>query len=87
MTAALAPLLSAFMGLGPMEWMIIGIVAMLLFGKRLPEAGSALDKWATTEGGSQRKFWFLGALLLTALVWLIIFGLLLLPILDSPAAW
>ena len=29
---------------GPMEMMIIGIVAVLLFGKRLPEVGRSLGK-------------------------------------------
>ena len=31
-------------GLGPMEMMIIGILAVLLFGKRLPEVGRSLGK-------------------------------------------
>jgi hypothetical protein len=87
MTAVLAALPLAFMGIGPMEWIIIGIVAMLLFGKRLPEAGRSLHQWATNEGGNQRDLWFFVGLLLTALVWLMIFGLLLLAIVDLPAAW
>ncbi len=31
-------------GLGPMEMMIVGIIAVLLFGKRLPEVGRSLGK-------------------------------------------
>jgi sec-independent protein translocase protein TatA len=33
-----------FGGIGPMEMMIVGIVAVLLFGKRLPEVGRSLGK-------------------------------------------
>ncbi len=29
---------------GPFEWVVIGIVAVLLFGKRLPEVGHQLGK-------------------------------------------
>jgi sec-independent protein translocase protein TatA len=31
-------------GLGPMELMIVGVVAVLLFGKRLPEIGRSMGK-------------------------------------------
>ena len=31
-------------GLGPMEMMIVGVIAVLLFGKRLPEVGRSLGK-------------------------------------------
>ncbi len=31
-------------GLGPMEMLIIGVIAVLLFGKRLPEVGRSLGK-------------------------------------------
>ena len=33
-----------FGGIGPMEMVIVGIVAVLLFGKRLPEVGRSLGK-------------------------------------------
>lgn len=36
--------LLAFFSPGPMEMLIIGIVAVLLFGKRLPEVGRSLGK-------------------------------------------
>lgn len=31
-------------GLGPMEMLIVGIIAVLLFGKRLPEVGRSLGR-------------------------------------------
>src|SRR4051812_21922375 len=31
-------------GLGPMEMAIVGVIAILLFGKRLPEVGRSLGK-------------------------------------------
>jgi sec-independent protein translocase protein TatA len=31
-------------GLGPMELAIVGVIAVLLFGKRLPEVGRSLGK-------------------------------------------
>lgn len=34
----------AVFGIGPMEMAIVGIVAVLLFGKRLPEVGRSLGK-------------------------------------------
>jgi sec-independent protein translocase protein TatA len=34
----------AFFSPGPMEMVIIGIIAVLLFGKRLPEVGRSLGK-------------------------------------------
>jgi sec-independent protein translocase protein TatA len=33
-----------FGGIGPMEMIIVGVVAVLLFGKRLPEVGRSLGK-------------------------------------------
>ena len=42
MTALCLPL--AFISPGPMEMLIIGVVAVLLFGKRLPEVGRSLGK-------------------------------------------
>jgi sec-independent protein translocase protein TatA len=36
--------LFAFFSPGPMEMLIIGIIAVLLFGKRLPEVGRSLGK-------------------------------------------
>ena len=37
--------LFAFIGMpGPMEMLIIGVIAVLLFGKRLPEVGRSLGK-------------------------------------------
>ncbi len=38
------PSLMAFFTPGPMEMLIIGIIAVLLFGKRLPEVGRSLGK-------------------------------------------
>ncbi|MGC4003506.1 MAG: twin-arginine translocase TatA/TatE family subunit [Pirellulales bacterium] len=34
-------------GLSPMEMMVIGVIAVLLFGKRLPEVGRSLGKGMT----------------------------------------
>ncbi|MEO8496534.1 MAG: twin-arginine translocase TatA/TatE family subunit [Planctomycetota bacterium] len=39
----LAPLV-AFMGMGMQELMIVGVVAVLLFGKRLPEVAKSLGQ-------------------------------------------
>jgi sec-independent protein translocase protein TatA len=36
--------LFAFFGLDPIHWVIIGVVGILLFGKRLPEVGRSLGK-------------------------------------------
>ncbi len=36
-----------FGGVGPMEMAIIGIIAVLLFGKRLPEVGRSLGRGLT----------------------------------------
>jgi sec-independent protein translocase protein TatA len=33
-----------FGGIGPMEMLIVGTIAVLLFGKRLPEVGRSLGK-------------------------------------------
>jgi sec-independent protein translocase protein TatA len=33
-----------FPGVGPMEMMVIGIIALLLFGKKLPEVARSLGK-------------------------------------------
>ena len=40
------PLLAFFpgMGIGPMEMMIVGVIALLLFGKRLPEVARSMGK-------------------------------------------
>ena len=38
------PLFAFFGAPGPMEMLIIGVVAVLLFGKRLPEVGRSLGK-------------------------------------------
>lgn len=35
------------MGIGPMELLIVGIIALLLFGKRLPEVARSLGKGIT----------------------------------------
>jgi sec-independent protein translocase protein TatA len=43
-TAFLSQLPLAFMGIGPTEMIIVGVVAVLLFGKRLPEVGRSLGK-------------------------------------------
>jgi len=37
-------LLLAFFSPGPMEMLILGVIAVLLFGKRLPEVGRSLGK-------------------------------------------
>jgi len=29
---------------GPFEWMVIGVIALLFFGRRLPEVGRSLGK-------------------------------------------
>ena len=35
----------AFLGnIGPVQWVIIGVVGLLIFGKRLPEVGKSLGK-------------------------------------------
>ncbi|NLF30765.1 MAG: twin-arginine translocase TatA/TatE family subunit [Planctomycetes bacterium] len=34
----------AFPSWGPMEWVVIGLVAVLLFGRRLPEVGRNLGR-------------------------------------------
>jgi sec-independent protein translocase protein TatA len=44
MTTCIACLPLAIMGIGPTEMIIVGIVAVLLFGKRLPEVGRSLGK-------------------------------------------
>ena len=35
------------LGIGPMEMVIVGIIALLLFGKRLPEVARSLGKGIT----------------------------------------
>jgi len=44
MTVSLPVVLAFLPGIGPMEMVIVGIVAVLLFGKRLPEVGRSLGK-------------------------------------------
>ena len=36
--------LFAFFNIGPMEWIILAIIGVLLFGRRLPEVGRYLGK-------------------------------------------
>jgi len=36
--------LANLLGLDPMNWLFIGLIALLLFGKRLPEVGKSLGK-------------------------------------------
>lgn len=38
------PYILGFWAPGPFEWVVIGIVAVLLFGKRLPEVGRQLGQ-------------------------------------------
>lgn len=38
------PYILGFWAPGPLEWVVIGIVAVLLFGKRLPEVGRQLGQ-------------------------------------------
>jgi sec-independent protein translocase protein TatA len=38
------PELANILGMFPEQWVLIGIVALLLFGKRLPEVGRSLGK-------------------------------------------
>lgn len=37
-------MLGFIQNIGPMEWVVILIIALLLFGKRLPEVGKSLGK-------------------------------------------
>jgi len=46
MATPIPSVLFAF-GLGPMEMMIVGVIAVLLFGKRLPEVARSLGKGVT----------------------------------------
>lgn len=34
-------------GIGPMEMLVVGVIALLLFGKRLPEVARGLGKSVT----------------------------------------
>jgi sec-independent protein translocase protein TatA len=43
-TVALQALPLAFFGMGPMEMIIVGVIAVLLFGSRLPEVARSLGK-------------------------------------------
>jgi sec-independent protein translocase protein TatA len=38
------PVLANILGVFPEQWLLIGLVALLLFGKRLPEVGRSLGK-------------------------------------------
>jgi sec-independent protein translocase protein TatA len=38
------PVLAFFPSLGPPEMIVVGVIAVLLFGKRLPEVGRSLGK-------------------------------------------
>ena len=38
------PVFAFLGGIGPMEMMIVGVIALLLFGKRLPEVARSLGK-------------------------------------------
>jgi sec-independent protein translocase protein TatA len=40
----MAPVLAFFPSLGPPEMIVVGVIAVLLFGKRLPEVGRSLGK-------------------------------------------
>ncbi|MBN1394145.1 MAG: twin-arginine translocase TatA/TatE family subunit [Pirellulales bacterium] len=42
------PSLFAVFGLGPVSVVIIGLLAVLLFGERLPEIAKTVGKWFTT---------------------------------------
>ncbi len=46
MTAA-TPILGFIGGVGPTEMIVVGIIAVLLFGKRLPEVGRSLGRGLT----------------------------------------
>jgi sec-independent protein translocase protein TatA len=39
--------LFAILGIGPMEMVIVGVIAVLLFGKRVPEVARSLGKGVT----------------------------------------
>ena len=41
------PVFAFIGGIGPMEMMIVGVIALLLFGKRLPEVARSLGKGVT----------------------------------------
>lgn len=41
-----SPLFAVF-GIGPMEMVIVGVIAVLLFGKRVPEVARSLGKGVT----------------------------------------
>ena len=41
-------------GLGPMELAIVGIIAVLLFGKRLPEVGRSSARARRIQEGDER---------------------------------
>ncbi|MEM8496009.1 MAG: twin-arginine translocase TatA/TatE family subunit [Planctomycetota bacterium] len=39
-----APTLAFIGSIGPMQWVIIGVLALLIFGKRLPQVGKSLGQ-------------------------------------------
>ena len=40
----IGPLLLAFGGFSPLHWLVVGVVALLLFGNRLPEVARSLGR-------------------------------------------
>jgi sec-independent protein translocase protein TatA len=44
MTTAFPTVLSFIGNFGPMEWAVVLIIALLLFGRRLPEVGKSLGQ-------------------------------------------
>jgi sec-independent protein translocase protein TatA len=41
------PVIAFIGGISPMEMMVVGVIALLLFGKRLPEVARSLGKGVT----------------------------------------